>query len=222
MMPPETAVVPPTVAAFDSLPSPFPNNMPSYGFEATGMTGLGDKISFAADTPRKLRRVTVAMSSWACQSGGWNTADCETSQGATFEHPLTLTVYAEDGTTVLATRTQTFAMPYRPSTSVDCTGGKWKATDGSCVNGLAFKVAFDLDGTVTLPDTVVYKIAYNTRTYGASPMGVTGPYDSLNVGAHYPIQSPSVGTDPEPGMLHVNGSAADEEAALMVRFDMVR
>jgi hypothetical protein len=34
---------------------------------------------------------------------------------------------------------------------------------------------------VTLPDTVVYGIVYDTRTYGPNPTGVTGPYDSLNI-----------------------------------------
>ena len=73
-------------------------------------------------------------------------------------------------------------MPYRPS-SDGCDGDDtaWTATDGSCNHGLAFPISFDLTGT-TLPDKVIIGVAYNTSHYGASPLGVSGPYDSLNVG----------------------------------------
>ncbi len=216
-------IPPPSVTAFDSLPSPLPMNVPSYGFSATQLANLGDKITFAANTPRKLHRVTVLMSSWACQTGAWNTLDCASAAGATYNHPVTLSIYAADGTTLLASKTQTFAIPYRPSKSAECPDGRWKATDGTCNNGTAFQIGFDMDDSVTLPDTVLYKVAFNTRAYGTSPMGVTGPYDALNVGVSSPFVSPTVGTDVEPGTVYKNGVAAtDDSPALMVRFDTVK
>ena len=45
---------------------------------------------------------------------------------------------------------------------------------------------------LTLPDDIVVGVAYNTQTYGAFPIGVGGPYFSLNVGAEASV---TVGTD---------------------------
>ena len=41
-------------------------------------------------------------------------------------------------------------------------------------------ITFNISG-VTLPNSIVYGIVYNTSNYGPNPLGVTGPYDSLNV-----------------------------------------
>jgi len=190
--------------AFDSTPSPMPPNMPSYGFEANSLASLGDKVQLAG-TARRLRGVTVAMSSWACESGGWN-GTCTTTPNATFEHPITIRLFDASGTP-LATKTQNFKMPYRPSSDPAC-GTAWKASNGTCYNGYAFTLDFDLSGLeVTLPDTVIYEVAYNTQHYGAAPMGVTGPYDSLNVGAYKTTSAPSVGSDVDAGFNQQNGVA---------------
>ncbi|HVE53059.1 MAG TPA: hypothetical protein VNB23_06710 [Ramlibacter sp.] len=212
-------IVPPSVVAFDSLPAPFPANIPSYGPEAYALTSLGDLVKLKAGTPRKLRAVTVAMSSWACQSGGWNTENCMSDAGATFTHPITLKIYSESGT-LLATRTQTFTAPYRPSMDETCEAGRWKAPDGTCYNGKAFTITFDMtELAVTLPDTVKYELSYNTRTQGPQPLGVAGPYDSLNMAVYDSTAvTPAVGSDQDPGYLHWNGQARYEQAGLMAQF----
>ena len=47
---------------------------------------------------------------------------------------------------------------------------------------MATNIAFDFTSqAITLPNTVVYGIVYNTQTFGPNPYGVDGPYDSLNV-----------------------------------------
>ena len=62
-----------------------------------------------------------------------------------------------------------------------------------CYNGFAFNITFDMSSlNLTLPNDIVVGVAYNTRTYGASPIGTSGPYDSLIVGA---LGSATVGTD---------------------------
>ncbi len=77
---------------------------------------------------------------------------------------------------------------------MNCTAGnagKWY--DGTaCVNGKAANITFDFSSqNLTLPDTVVYGISYNTTSYGPSPIGTGAscystaagcPYDSLNIG----------------------------------------
>lgn len=180
---------------YDSTPAGAPGNIPSFGPEAYAFGGLGDKITFA-NGPRKLTNVVVTMSSWACQQGSWSGKDCVTKPGATFSQPITLTIWNADRTQQLASSTQTFSIPYRPSADPShCTGsnaGKWyDAASTTCFNGLANDVSFDFAGKVRLPNTVVYEIAYNTRDYGASPLQVAGPYDSLNIGF---ADGPSVGS----------------------------
>ncbi|HEX7101597.1 MAG TPA: hypothetical protein VF201_03025 [Nitrolancea sp.] len=196
---------------YDSTVSPLPGNLVSVGFEATSTSELGDEISFAG-TSRALQQVTVTMSSWACESGSWTTGDCETTPGATFPMPITFTIYnVGAGDTVgsqIATVTQTFDIPYRPSAdNVNCSGGTWySSSDGKCYNGFATNITFDFSTlAVTLPDSVIYGISYNTSNYGDSPLGVSGPYDSLNVALSPAV---SVGSQVNPGTAFVNSSWA--------------
>jgi len=149
---------------------------------------------FTSSSPRKLTNVVVTLSSWACVSGAWTSGDCNTPAGSTFSQAVTLKIYSTDGWvsgTPLATSTQSFNVPYRPSASSICGDGRWYSGGAkSCFNGLASDVTFNFAGNVTLPDTVVYSISYNSTHYGPSPIGegaacygtVAGcPYDSLNI-----------------------------------------
>ena len=119
-----------------------------------------------------------------------------------------MNVYAE-GTAplagaLLATVTQTIDVPYRPSSdAVNCTDVKqwYDVTTATCVNGLAFTATFDFSSlAVTLPDRVVVAIAYSTQTHGAAPLGVDGPYNSLNVALS--SVAPTVGTDVDADAVH--------------------
>jgi len=64
---PATVTVTTGAIAFDSMPSPFPSNVASYGFEAYQLKSLGDRVTLKPGTPRLLDSITVGMSSWACQ-----------------------------------------------------------------------------------------------------------------------------------------------------------
>lgn len=184
---------------YNSIASPLPGNVASLGFEATSSDEFGDRIVFSTGTGRKLVSATQTMSSWGCESGHWTTGDCLTTPGATFSVPITLTVYnvATGNTpgTPIGSVTQSFDIPYRPSADpVNCTGddaGKW--FDGTtCYNGFATNITFDLTAAnITVPNEVIYGIAYNTSTSGNTPVGTTTAcfgtaagcgYDSLNVG----------------------------------------
>lgn len=177
---------------YSSIPAPLPPNFPSQPFEAQQVSEVGDGVVFAAKTGRVVKSVTVTMSSWACQSGAWYDGTCTTTPGATFTHPLTLSIYAANGSTVLARSTQTFALPYRPSSDPGhCGDTRWyDASTQKCSNGKAANVVFSFPSGVTVPDSVVWGIAYNTTHYGYSPIGESAacftttagcPYDSLNV-----------------------------------------
>ena len=213
------------VVIYDSISDPLPGNIPSMGFEATSTNEFGDEILFTADSGRAIESITVIMSSWGCESGAWNSLDCETTPDATFDHPITLNLYAVDTSgsirspgDLLATLTQTFTIPYRPSANLSlCPGGGWYSEgEGKCYNGLATSITFDFSGMgVTLPDDIIWGVAYNTSHYGVNPIGVSAScysesggcgYDSLNVGV---LTSDSmVGTDVDSSGVFLNSTWA--------------
>ena len=185
---------------YDSTnPNGGPTNQPSYGPEAYAFKTIGDKITLGG-TARSLSNVTVTLSSFACQQGTWNPdddndgipdvpQDCVTQPGATFLQPITLSVFkvAHDGTkgALIATKTQTFDVPYRPSASPTCAAigqpGKWQTPSKECKNGIADDVTFNFSGE-KLDPTVIYEISYGSTHYGSPVLGgAGGPYDSLNV-----------------------------------------
>jgi hypothetical protein len=195
---------------YDSTVTPLPGNLPSEGAEAFAFNEFGDGITFAG-TSRSLVNVTITLSSFACQSGKWNTGNCISAPGATFNVPITVNIYNAGSPlpgSQITTRTQTFAVPYRPSAdNTNCTGadaGKWyDVASAQCFNGLASNVTLDFSSLgVVLPNSVVYGVTYNTSHYGPSPIGEGAPcystavgcfYDSLNI-ALAPVVT--VGTKP--------------------------
>jgi hypothetical protein len=206
-------VVKSSVIFNSTVPNGPPANVPSLGPEAYAFNQLGNAVTFAGSA-RRLTSVTVGLSSWACYSGAWYSGDCSTPSGATFPQAITFNIYDPTGTAVLASSTQTFSIPYRPSASPKCTGdnaGKWYSSSlKTCFNGFYNEVTFSFSG-VTLPDNVVYGIEYNTRDYGPAPTGVAGPSDSLNIALVTEPSDATAGTDTAPGSLweeHSGGAFA--------------
>jgi hypothetical protein len=191
--------------------------VPALGFEAQSTSEFGDRVALAG-TSRTLDSLEVAFGSYACSvSGHWNTGDCVTVPGAVFTHPVTANIYAvntSDPTlpgALLATTTATVTLPYRPSADAACTGtdvGKWfNAAAGFCQNSIIETLTFDswdfqAGFSGTLPDDVIWTVAFNTSHAGYSPLGDCAagpnpgcPYDSLNVGAKSFGNAPYAGTD---------------------------
>ncbi len=190
---------------YSSIPNPLPPNVVSLGYQATQSAEFGDLIQFGG-TGRVLQHVTVVMSDWALAS---DYPSFPGSTGPTWSHPLTLNFYNVDNSganpapgTLIATRTQTFPIPWRPPADPTCPGGvDWRASDGNCYSGLAFTVTFDFTGTA-VPSQIIYGLAYNTETWGYSPIGTPGPYVSLNFGLA--SQPPTLGTNPFPDTAYWN------------------
>ena len=118
---------------YNAIPDKVHGNVPSVAFEATATNEFGDEVGLGGKA-RTLDSMSVVMSSWGCsESGAWHTTDCVTDHKAMFDVPLTLTIYADIDSIrgdVLATRTKTVAVQYRPSASPKCTdnnvpNGKW-------------------------------------------------------------------------------------------------
>jgi hypothetical protein len=206
---------------YDSIPSPLPGNVPSLGFSCCGLNEVGDQIQFAG-TNRRLNSVTVTMSDWACQEGDWTgtMGPCITTSGATFSHPITLNIY-DSSLTLLATKTQDFNIPYRPSQDPATCGPEthtwYDPFTDTCVNGLAFNITFDLSSlNVVVPDEIIFGVTYNTSNQGYSPLVDPGPYDSLNVGLRdYTVFGPPlVGTDANSNAIFLSCTNAVECAVV--------
>lgn len=168
-------------AIFNNIPSTLANSYPSLGYEATSTQEFGNRIEFAAG-PRLLTSATFTMVNWAKQSD-WTSYTDPTG----YAHPLTVNIYAAGtGNTpgaLLGSKTQSFQIPWRPEV--------WPT------NGFAFNVTFDLSTLgLTAPNQIVYGIAYNTQSHGYNPLGVSGPYNSLNYGVT--SAAPTAGLDLDP------------------------
>lgn len=204
---------------YDNIPSPQPGNLPSLGYEATATSEFGGQVSLAG-TERKKAKVTVGLSSWACQSGAWNTNNCSTSNNATFNHDVQVNVYkvgvANAPGRLIGSVTTTLEMPYRPSANfTHCTGvdaGKWyQKSTATCFNGKLFTRTLSL-GDLQVPGNIIVSVNYNTTHYGYEPIGEAAPcfvgpggcpYDALNVAT---AAGPTVGTTPLPDDAYVYGS----------------
>jgi hypothetical protein len=195
---------------YNAIPSKLPGSVPSEGFECCQTKEFGDAVGLGG-TARTLQSMSVVLVSWGCENGHWYSGDCSTTAGATFNVPLTFTIYEDNNNSpgaVLAQQTQTVNVLYRPSASANCTGeeaGKWYSSkDHTCYNGFAQTIKMTFSGVgVTLPSKVIWSAAYNTTSSGYNPIGVTAcnassggcGYDSLNVGAWSAPNAPYAGTD---------------------------
>lgn len=193
------------VDVYDAIPDTLPPNVSSLGFQAQRTSEFGQRETLV-EAGATLETVEIGFSTWACESGSWSTG-CVTTPGATYQHPVTVTVYevvgGEPGP-VLATTTETVDVPFRPSANTDplptgCGPGAttwFSPVTSSCFNGMLFTWAFDLSSAgAVLPAEVIVGVAFNTNSYGAAPIGVTGPYDSLNVALRGEV---TVGSLPDP------------------------
>jgi len=205
---------------YKSTVSPLPHNLPSQPFQAQQVSQFGNQVTLtkAAD---HLSTVVVTMSSWACQSGSWNTKNCSSTPGATFSEPITFNIYSANAPgsklpgRLITAITKPFSIPYRPSASSSCTAnGGWGST---CANGKAVNITFDFSSLdVSVPQNIVFGIVYNTSQYGPDPYGtlpcestVAGcPYDSLNVALSQDPANVTKGSNPNPGKAFLNSSTA--------------
>ena len=175
------------VDVYDSIPNPLPPNVSSLGFQAQQTSEFGQR-ELVSVPGGSLDSIEVGFSTWACESGGW-TAGCVTTPGSTYQHPITVTVYsvvAGAPGPVLATTTEIVDVPFRPSSNpTDCGTGAttwYSPATESCFNGMLFTWEFNLSSAAAvLPAEVIVSVAFNTNTWGANPMGFSGPWDSLNV-----------------------------------------
>ena len=203
---------------YDAVPATLAPNYPSQPFQAQQTNEFGDYIHLGG-TDRQLTKVTVTMSNWALASTLGNVTFCAANvancDATGFFWPITVNVYSSHlgvtgvPDTLLATKTVTTHIPWRPEADPTCPGGTaWRAGDSNCYNGYAFNAVFDLSSlNATLPNDIIVGFVYNTQSYGPNPTGVDGPYNSLNI-AVPPSDPMTTGSDDSNNEVFWNTSTA--------------
>ncbi|MDA7884111.1 MBG domain-containing protein [Akkermansiaceae bacterium] len=171
---------------FQRVPEIGQPSYPSYGLNGKVDIGLGDLVDLQIDNQR-LESVDVVMVNFA-QATSWPQLAEENSEG--YLHPLTLTIYRVlgDDLFLVTEKTQDFFIPWRPATLDD--GGEYP------FGGRAFRARFNFTEEQFLAGNLALVISYNTNQGGPAPLGVAGPYDSLNVALN--DDTPLVGSDDNP------------------------
>ena len=206
------AQTPPAAPVYNTIPSPLPSSLISEGFGAEFTAELGNRISFVG-TDRRLTTVNVVLVTWAYRSlypsfagpDGWS-------------WPITLNIYSVDNSvnppkpgTLLGTLTQSFHIPWRAEPDpMNCPGTLWLSPDG-CRNGFTVPITFDFSRqNLTLPDQIIFGVAYNTQAAGYQPVGTSGPYDLLNLGEYQCAPTDScLGTNLSYPTAYLNSSVGD-------------
>ena len=188
------------IVLYNTIPTPLPPNLPSIGYEALSAGEFGGLIQFAnGNSTYILTSATVVLSDQSYLANWSSAINGTTITSSGFSLPITLNLYSVGaGNSVgglIATQTISNAfIPWRPDPTAGC-GNSYLASDGLCHTGSLSTVTFDFTG-LSVPDTIIYGLAYNTTDYGADPTGVLGPYDSLNFAlADTP---PTIGSNPLP------------------------
>jgi hypothetical protein len=216
-----------TVVVYDSVGPDLLPNYPSQPFQAEQVNEFGDMVTLAAG-PRELAKVSVVVSSQACESGS-GTAQCTTSTATptpTFTIPMTLKVYNAAGTTAtptvgseIASVTRDVTLPHRPSADPDCTGseaGFWQDELDDCYSGVAVVVDFEFPSGTTVPDTLIWAISYNSETAGYNPTGTDGHHDFVNVATQSLPGQPSVGTDVDEDIAFISSNTTNDEQIVTI------
>lgn len=168
---------------FQSIPDPLPPSLASYRTEGNIDNGLGDIVDLGGSN-RRLASIEVVMVNWA-RAADWPDLAAANPDG--YPHEISIGIYQSvaGGLFVLAEQTREFLIPWRPA-ELDG-GGDYP------FNGIAFTADFHFQEDVTLSGEVGMVVSFNTQNSGANPLGVPGPYNSLNIGLGDDL--PTVGSD---------------------------
>ena len=166
----------------------------SLGFEAYGAAEFGGIVQPDYTNGSVVTGATVQMVNYACHftcatsfagSNGYTGFGNATGYNA----KLTLSLYNVDPVTgQVGSLIQSDAI----TTLID-----W-ATNSPLVQAATFTFAAPVSGDF------IYGLSFNTQDYGASPTGLAGPYNSLNVGLT--LDLPTTGTNP--ALINVSGDPA--------------
>lgn len=218
-----TQLAPTTQVVYNSLVTPMAPDTWSEAFSqlntSFGPASVGNAVTLAS-AGSTLNNVVVAVDNWACQVSNGNYTTClTTNPNATYPATMTLNVYDPSNlTSPIATDTQTFQIPFRPSAnptkcpaspnSIPTWAGSPYMTDGSqwydaatntCNYGQTSTVTFNNFSGAVLPANVVYEIAFTPNSNS-----INDPSNYLNFNLTTEATDVSIGSDTNPGNLYMN------------------
>jgi hypothetical protein len=171
------------------IPEVLPLSYNSVGFAANSTSALGNLVELSG-SQRVADSVEVIMVTWATAAEYSALSSIDASG---YRHPVTATIYQLQASAggassllLLDEATVQVQIPWRPATMPDGTAYPH--------NGYAFKALIPLAASITVPDTCVIAIRFNTQKSGVTPLGVPGPYNKLNLAISSSL--PSLGRDP--------------------------
>jgi MBG domain len=207
---------PPTSeVVYDDTPPILELSYLSYGYDAQKLSALGNYIQLAG-TSRELESCEVVLVTYA-KADSWPTLKAENSLG--YYHPITISIYevTPNGGLIFRTEaTQLNLIPWRPLTQSN--GEPWP------FNGLAFRARVDFPAHFILPEKSFVAVNFNTQSSGAAPIGISGPYNALNVGLVNAENTPLVGIDNEPASFFIlsKGSWSKTEGTRNLSVPLIR
>jgi hypothetical protein len=182
-----------------------PPNVVSIGFEANAINEFGNYIILnPSEIP--LENITSAILVLSSQE---THSDFPTYPAEGFNHIIQINFYQPNTSStpvsagpLIYSASKAFTVPWKPENNGSCPAGRWYAPDGNCYSGIAFQAIFNFSSPASLPNPVIFGVAYNTQHYGTCPMGIHGPWDSLNLGLA--SNPPSVGENAVNGTVFLN------------------
>jgi hypothetical protein len=167
---------------YSNIPSPLGQSYPSQPYQAQQTSEFGNLLHLGAGS-RDLSQVSFAMVTWAYAS---TYPALQAANAAGWTHDFTLNLYnvGAGGSvgSLINSFTQNSFIAWRPEPTPGCPGTTY-LSGTTCYNGMAQRLDFNFSsGTVIVPNDVIVGLAFNTQSWGANPTGVSGPYNSLNVG----------------------------------------
>lgn len=182
--------------------------------QAESMNEFGMALGLTGKSGKKINSVKLVFDTWHdAKYAAWSSDPRYTGSTSGFIVPVTLNFYTIDteGETgnKLGNITSNITMDWAPSYR-----GPAPAGDG--YNGWAFTRIVDVSGlnmVVPSSEQVIMTIVYNTQSYGPNPIGVAGPYNSLNIGMMEKVEAgvtygTSAGSLPKDNGFYINSSSS--------------
>ena len=182
-----------TPASFSNIPDELDLSYLSIHPGSQEVSAMGNLVEGDSGAESYVHAVNAVLVTHA-QASDWPEWAARDSSGYSHEVEVSIWEVERNGAGVLTTFEPWIAsrslvhVPWRPTKTADSNPYPY--------SGYAFEVTIPFVESAVLPDEYVVLISYNTESEGPNPLGVAGPYNSLNYGLSQ--SEVSAGTDPDP------------------------